>query len=121
MLHSSRRPTPPEWGRPTVRAISIVFRISVSAAGIWPRDAAAQAIAVVPAPLELVSPAIPDGECFLEERFGETVVTLGQVGVADALQRVGQAPLILGGASQLRGLYEVLPCPDWVGRGRPVP
>src|SRR4029077_8545027 len=35
---------------------------------------------------------------------------------ADELQRVGQAPLILGGASQLRGLCEVLPCPDRVGR-----
>src|SRR6185312_523751 len=71
---------------------------------------------VVPTPLELVSPAIADGECFLEERCGETVVTLGQVGVADELQRVGQTPLILGGASQLRGLDEVLPCQDWVGR-----
>ena len=76
---------------------------------------------MVPAPLELVSPAIPDGECFLEEWHGETVVTLGQVGVADALQRVGQAPLILGGASQLRGLYEVLPCQDRVGRVQPAP
>ena len=71
---------------------------------------------MVPAPLELVSPAITDGECFLEERCGEAVVTLGQVGVADELQRVRQAPLIPGGASQLRGLDEMLPCQDRVGR-----
>ena len=52
---------------------------------------------------------------FLQERYGEAMVTLGQVGVADDLQRVGQAPLILGGAGQLHGLYEVLPGQNRVG------
>jgi hypothetical protein len=70
---------------------------------------------VVPAPLELVSPPIADRECFLKKRHGEAVVTLGQMGVSDHLQRVGQAPFILGRAGQLRGLQEVSQCQDRVG------
>ena len=71
---------------------------------------------MVPTPLELVSPAIANRKCLLEERYGEAVITLGQVGVGDDLQRVGQTPLILGCVSQLRGLYQVLPCQYRIGQ-----